>query len=95
MPIATLPGMQERTVSVSSAGKTFSVTGWKIGWMCAPAPMIRAINTVKQFMTFTHSGPMQLAVAHGLSREMEWVEALRSWPRPDGSTPPPVACARP
>jgi len=78
VPIATLPGMQERTVSVSSAGKTFSVTGWKIGWMCAPAPMIRAVNTVKQFMTFTHSGPMQLAVAHGLSREMEWVEALRS-----------------
>ena len=78
VPIATLPGMQQRTVSVSSAGKTFSVTGWKIGWICAPAAMIRAINTVKQFMTFTHSGPMQLAVAHGLSREMEWVEALRS-----------------
>ena len=78
VPIATLPGMQQRTVSVSSAGKTFSVTGWKIGWICAPAPMIRAINTVKQFMTFTHSGPMQLAVAHGLAREMEWVEALRS-----------------
>jgi N-succinyldiaminopimelate aminotransferase len=78
VPIATLPGMRERTVSVSSAGKTFSVTGWKIGWICAPAAMIRAINTVKQFMTFTHSGPMQLAVAHGLSREMEWVEALRS-----------------
>jgi len=78
VPIATLPGMRERTVSVSSAGKTFSVTGWKVGWICAPAPMIRAVNTVKQFMTFTHSGPMQLAVAHGLSREMEWVEALRS-----------------
>jgi N-succinyldiaminopimelate aminotransferase len=78
VPIATLPGMRERTISVSSAGKTFSVTGWKIGWICAPAPYVRAINTVKQFMTFTHSGPMQLAVAHGLSREMEWVEALRS-----------------
>src|SRR5437588_5868095 len=78
VPIATLSGMQERTVSVSSAGKTFSVTGWKIGWICAPAPMVRAINTVKQFTTFTHSGAMQLAVAHGLSREMEWVEALRS-----------------
>ena len=78
VPIATLPGMRERTVSVSSAGKTFSVTGWKIGWICAPPGMVRAINTVKQFMTFTHSGAMQLAVAHGLAREMEWVEALRS-----------------
>jgi len=78
VPIATLPGMRQRTVSVSSAGKTFSVTGWKIGWICAPAPLVRAVNTVKQFTTFTHSGPMQLAVAHGLSREMEWVEALRS-----------------
>jgi N-succinyldiaminopimelate aminotransferase len=78
VPIATLPGMRERTVSVSSAGKTFSVTGWKIGWICAPAALVRAVNTVKQFTTFTHSGPMQLAVAHGLSREMEWVEALRS-----------------
>jgi N-succinyldiaminopimelate aminotransferase len=78
VPIATLPGMRERTVSVSSAGKTFSVTGWKIGWICAPPAMVRAINTVKQFLTFTHSGAMQLAVAHGLAREMEWVEALRS-----------------
>jgi N-succinyldiaminopimelate aminotransferase len=78
VPIATLPGMRERTVSVSSAGKTFSVTGWKIGWICAPPAMIRAVMTVKQFLTFTHSGPLQLAVAHGLLREMEWVEALRS-----------------
>jgi N-succinyldiaminopimelate aminotransferase len=78
VPIATLPGMRERTVSISSAGKTFSVTGWKIGWICAPAQFVRAVTTVKQFMTFTHNGPMQLAVAHGLSRELEWVEALRS-----------------
>jgi N-succinyldiaminopimelate aminotransferase len=78
VPLATLPGMRERTVSVSSAGKTFSVTGWKIGWICAPAELVRAVTTVKQFLTFTHSGPMQLAVAHGLLREMEWVEALRS-----------------
>jgi N-succinyldiaminopimelate aminotransferase len=77
-PIATLPDMRERTVCVSSAGKTFSVTGWKVGWICAPAPLVRAVATVKQFLTFTHSGALQLAVAHGLSREMEWVEALRS-----------------
>src|SRR3954464_1629678 len=78
IPIATLPGMRERTVSVSSAGKTFSVTGWKVGWICAPAALTRAVMTVKQFLSFTHSGAMQLAVAHGLLREMEWVEALRS-----------------
>jgi N-succinyldiaminopimelate aminotransferase len=78
VPIATLPGMRERTVAVSSAGKTFSVTGWKIGWICAPAALTRAVMTVKQFMSFTHNGAMQLAVAHGLLREMEWVEALRS-----------------
>jgi N-succinyldiaminopimelate aminotransferase len=78
VPIATLPGMRERTVSISSSGKTFSVTGWKIGWVCAPAAFIRAITTVKQFLTFTHNGAMQLAVAHALSREQEWVEALRS-----------------
>jgi N-succinyldiaminopimelate aminotransferase len=78
VPIATLPGMRERTVSVSSAGKTFSVTGWKIGWICAPPQFVRAVTTVKQFLTFTHGAALQLAVAHGLSREMEWVEALRS-----------------
>jgi N-succinyldiaminopimelate aminotransferase len=78
VPIATLPGMRERTVSISSAGKTFSVTGWKVGWICAPPALTRAVMTVKQFLSFTHSGAMQLAVAHGLLREMEWVEALRS-----------------
>jgi N-succinyldiaminopimelate aminotransferase len=78
VPIATLPGMRERTVSVSSAGKTFSVTGWKVGWVCAPAALTAAVAGVKQFLTFTHAGAFQLAVAHGLQREQEWVEALRS-----------------
>jgi N-succinyldiaminopimelate aminotransferase len=76
-PLATLPGMRERTVSISSAGKTFSVTGWKIGWICAPAPLVRAVNTVKQFLTYTHSAPMQVAVAYALEHEMAWVEQLR------------------
>ena len=58
--------MRDRTVSISSAGKTFSVTGWKIGWVCAPAELVRAIKTVKQFLTYTHSAPMQLAVAYAL-----------------------------
>jgi N-succinyldiaminopimelate aminotransferase len=75
--LATLPGMRERTVSVSSGGKTFSVTGWKIGWICAPAELIRAVSTVKQFLTFTHSGPFQLAIAHALDHESGWVGELR------------------
>jgi N-succinyldiaminopimelate aminotransferase len=79
IPLATLPGMRERTVSISSAGKTFSVTGWKIGWICAPAHFIRAVSTVKQFLTFTHSGPLQLAVADALQHETGWVaESCRS-----------------
>ncbi|WP_211212513.1 pyridoxal phosphate-dependent aminotransferase [Nonomuraea coxensis] len=78
VPMATLPGMRERTVMISSAGKTFSVTGWKTGWVCAPAPLVTAVQTVKQFLTFTAGAPWQLAVAHGLRHELEWVSALRS-----------------
>jgi N-succinyldiaminopimelate aminotransferase len=78
IPLATLPGMRERTVSISSAGKTFSVTGWKIGWVCAPAELVRAVSTVKQFLTFTHSGPLQLAAAYALDNESAWVAELRA-----------------
>ncbi|NUT40061.1 MAG: pyridoxal phosphate-dependent aminotransferase [Thermoactinospora sp.] len=78
IPLATLPGMRERTVMISSAGKTFSVTGWKTGWICAPAPLVRAVQTVKQFLTFTSSAPWQLAVAHGLRHELDWVAGLRA-----------------
>ena len=67
VPIATRPGMRERTLTVSSAGKTFSVTGWKIGWVCAPARFIAAVRTVKQFLTFVSGGPFQPAVAVGLA----------------------------
>jgi N-succinyldiaminopimelate aminotransferase len=77
IPIATLPGMRERCVAISSAGKTFSVTGWKIGWVCAPEPLVRAINTVKQFLTYTHNPAMQHAVAYALGNELAWVEELR------------------
>jgi N-succinyldiaminopimelate aminotransferase len=78
IPLATLPGMRERTVMISSAGKTFSVTGWKTGWVCAPAPLVTAVQTVKQFLTFTASAPWQIAVAYGLRHEREWVSALRA-----------------
>jgi N-succinyldiaminopimelate aminotransferase len=67
IPVATLPGMAERTVTISSAGKTFSVTGWKVGWLHGPAPLVTAARTVKQFLTFVSSGPFQHAVAGALA----------------------------
>jgi N-succinyldiaminopimelate aminotransferase len=66
VPIASLPGMGERTITISSAGKTFSFTGWKIGWACGPAPLIAAVRTVKQFLTYVNGAPLQPAVAVGL-----------------------------
>ncbi|MCZ2858772.1 pyridoxal phosphate-dependent aminotransferase [Blastococcus sp. VKM Ac-2987] len=63
---ATLPGMRERTLVVSSAGKTFDVTGWKVGWVCGPAPLVAAVRTAKQFLTYVNAGPFQPAVAAGL-----------------------------
>jgi len=65
-PLSTLPGMAERTVTVSSAGKTFSFTGWKIGWATGPAELVAAVRTVKQFLTYVNGAPFQPAVAAGL-----------------------------
>jgi N-succinyldiaminopimelate aminotransferase len=64
--VATLPGMWERTITISSAGKTFSTTGWKVGWISGPAEAVSAVRAVKQFTTFVGSGPFQPAVAVGL-----------------------------
>ena len=66
VPLSTLPGMAERTLTVSSAGKTFSVTGWKVGWVYGPAELVSAVRTVKQFLTYVNAGPFQPAVATGL-----------------------------
>ena len=66
VPLSTLPGMAERTVSVSSAGKTFAFTGWKIGWVTAPAALVGAVRTVKQFLTYVNGAPFQPAIAVGL-----------------------------
>jgi N-succinyldiaminopimelate aminotransferase len=77
IPLATLPGMRERTVSISSAGKTFNCTGWKIGWVCAVAELVGAVKAAKQFMTFVSGGPLQPAVAHALNHELGWVDRLR------------------
>ncbi len=66
LPIATLPGASERTVTISSAGKTFNTTGWKIGWLTASAPLVTAILAVKQFLTYVNGAPFQPAIAIGL-----------------------------
>jgi N-succinyldiaminopimelate aminotransferase len=66
VPLATLPGMAERTLTVSSAGKTFSLTGWKIGWVTGPAELVTAVRTAKQFLTFAVGTPLQHAVAAAL-----------------------------
>ena len=66
VPPATFPGMRERTVSISSGGKTFNTTGWKVGWICAPAELVTAVTTAKQFLTYVNAGPFQPAIARGL-----------------------------
>ncbi|MCU1345380.1 MAG: dapC [Acidimicrobiia bacterium] len=66
VPLASLPGMRERTISIGSAGKTFSFTGWKVGWACAPPELLSAVRSVKQFLTYVGSGPFQYAIADAL-----------------------------
>lgn len=67
VPIATLPGMAERTLTVSSSGKTFSLTGWKIGWLHGPADLVTAVRTIKQFLTYVSGAPFQPAIARALA----------------------------
>ena len=72
-PLATLPGMRERTLRISSAGKTFNCTGWKVGWISGPRDLVASARTAKQYMSYVGSGPFQPAVAHALDHEMDWV----------------------
>src|SRR5699024_11564449 len=65
-PIATMPQMAERTLTVSSGGKSFGFTGWKVGWASGPAELVRATLTAKQFMTFVSGAPLQPAIAYAL-----------------------------
>ena len=75
IPIASLPGARDRTITISSGGKTFSTTGWKIGWIVAPAELIRAIVAVKQFLTYVNGAPFQPAIAVGLGLPDEYFAA--------------------
>ena len=67
IPIATLPGARERTVTISSGGKTFNTTGWKVGWLTAPPELVTAVLAVKQFLTYVNAAPFQPAIAAGLA----------------------------
>ena len=67
IPIATLPGMAERTLTISSGGKSFSVTGWKVGWATGPAELVAAVTGAKQFLSYTSGAPFQPAIAHALT----------------------------
>jgi len=77
LPLATFPGMRERTIRISSAGKTYSATGWKIGWALGPAELIGEVTAVKQFLTYVSGAPFQPAVARALDEGDGWVEASR------------------
>ena len=76
VPLATLPGMRERVLSLSSVGKSWSFTGWKVGWATGPAPLVAAVLVAKQWLTFTSGAPLQPAVAHALEHEAAWPQEL-------------------
>ncbi|WP_329457061.1 aminotransferase class I/II-fold pyridoxal phosphate-dependent enzyme [Streptomyces sp. NBC_01497] len=77
LPVSALPGMRERTLTVSSAGKTFNTTGWKVGWVCGPAPLVAAVSAAKQFLTYASGTPYQGALARALGSVEEWAAGLR------------------
>ncbi|MGW7574166.1 pyridoxal phosphate-dependent aminotransferase [Streptomyces sp. NPDC054765] len=77
LPLASFPGMRERTVTIGSAGKTFSFTGWKVGWVTAPPELIGAVRSAKQFLTFVSAGPFQYAVAEALALPDSYYTELR------------------
>ncbi|WP_406458164.1 pyridoxal phosphate-dependent aminotransferase [Streptomyces sp. NBC_01622] len=78
IPLATFPGMRGRTVSIGSAGKTFSFTGWKVGWVTGTPDLVTAVRSAKQFLTYVASGPFQYAVAEALSLPDSYFEAFRA-----------------
>jgi N-succinyldiaminopimelate aminotransferase len=78
VPIATLPGMAERTVTIGSGGKTFSFTGWKVGWATGPADLIGAVRVVRQHLSYVSGGPFQYAMAHGLGLPDEYFTGVRA-----------------
>jgi N-succinyldiaminopimelate aminotransferase len=78
VPLAALPGMRERTVKVGSAGKIFSLTGWKVGWVVAPPALAEPIAKAHQFLTFSTAPNLQTAAAYGLGKEEDYFERMRA-----------------
>jgi N-succinyldiaminopimelate aminotransferase len=78
VPLAGFDGMAERTITISSAAKTFNCTGWKIGWACGPAELIAGLRAAKQYLSYVGGAPFQPAVAMALDTQDAWVAALRS-----------------
>jgi N-succinyldiaminopimelate aminotransferase len=76
VPMATIPGMLERTVTISSGGKAFGFTGWKVGWVTSTPELVTAVRTAKQFLTFVASGPLQFAIADALDLPDEYYATL-------------------
>jgi N-succinyldiaminopimelate aminotransferase len=72
IPFATLPDMRARTLKIGSAGKIFSLTGWKVGWVMGPRELVSVVTKAHQFLTFTTSPALQTGVAHGLTHEMDF-----------------------
>ncbi|CAL9471079.1 putative N-succinyldiaminopimelate aminotransferase DapC [Streptomyces sp. enrichment culture] len=77
VPLASFPGMRERTVTIGSAGKTFSFTGWKVGWITAAPALVTAVRSAKQYLTYVSSGPFQYAVAEALALPDSYFTAFR------------------
>ncbi|MEU8600546.1 pyridoxal phosphate-dependent aminotransferase [Streptomyces parvulus] len=77
IPLATFPGMRERTVTIGSAGKTFSFTGWKVGWVTAAPALVTAVRSAKQYLTYVASGPFQYAIAEALALPESYFGAYR------------------
>ncbi|WP_436843311.1 pyridoxal phosphate-dependent aminotransferase [Streptomyces narbonensis] len=78
VPLASLPGMRERTVTIGSAGKTFSFTGWKVGWITASPELVSAVRSAKQFLTYVSAGPFQYAIAEALRLPAAYFDTLRA-----------------
>ncbi|MCX4422647.1 pyridoxal phosphate-dependent aminotransferase [Streptomyces mirabilis] len=78
LPLASFPGMRERTVTIGSAGKTFSFTGWKVGWVTGTPDLVTAVRSAKQFLTYVASGPFQYAVAEALALPDTYFAAFRA-----------------
>ncbi|MFI5704892.1 pyridoxal phosphate-dependent aminotransferase [Streptomyces xanthochromogenes] len=78
VPLASFPGMRERTVTIGSAGKTFSFTGWKVGWITAAPELVAAVRSAKQFLTYVGSGPFQYAVAEALRLPEAYFDDFRA-----------------